>query len=145
MSLVFDSPFKVTQDASILEFESPEKVKVKRLLSYFDVEFTEDKTKSKHYPLDDFAKDEEELPSRVQTMANALWFTLLHHLEKTLEGHDEAITLSEGVKVGKVYTTLSNRFGAKHKENDVLPYLFIYKTEEGLELMSEINFGIEIY
>lgn len=143
MPLVFDKPIKLLQDCTILDVDCPAKDKAQSLLSHFDVKFISEKGKSKHYPLDDLAVDEEELPEKVQTIAESLWYTLSHHLQTAIDGLDTKPEV--GTKVGVVYTTVSNRFGSNYGKEEVLPYLFIYKSEKGLELMSEINFGIEVY
>lgn len=157
MTLVFDSlPKVVDLSADLNEIDTTEKSVATNLMSRFDIEYTEDKSKVKHYPLDDLITEDElvekGLEPKLKNLSNALWLTFNYHVNKALEDNDKVLALDAHAfgekpvasKLGKIYTTKANRFGAKHSD-EVKPYLFVYQGEGGKELMSEINFGIEIY
>lgn len=138
------------------ESDTTEKSVATNLMGRFDIEYTEDKSKVKHYPLDDLITEdeltEEGIEPKLKNLSNALWLTFNYHINKALadKGKDlvlEARTFGDKPvvsKLGKIYTTKANRFGVKHSDK-VKPYLFVYQGKEGKELMAEINFGIEVY
>lgn len=138
------------------ESDTTEKSVATNLMGRFDIEYTEDKSKVKHYPLDDLITEDEltegGIEPKLKNLSNALWLTFNYHVNKALADKGKHLVLDARTfgdkpvvsKLGKIYTTKANRFGVKHSD-DVKPYLFVYQGKEGKELMSEINFGIEIY
>lgn len=138
------------------ESDTTEKSVAANLMGRFDIEYTEDKSKVKHYPLDDLITEDElaekGIEPKLKNLSSALWLTFNYHVNKALADKGKDLVLDSHTfgdkpvvsKLGKIYTTKANRFGAKHSD-EVKPYLFVYQGEEGKELMSEINFGIEIY
>lgn len=129
------------QSSTIQAVDSVEKQQALQLLSKFDVEYTSDRTKAKHYPLDDLVGSGGDFDSKVATASQALWLTLTHHLQNAINSAGD----KGEEKIGKVYVTNSNRFNVTNNSNDVKLYLFVYESDQGTELMGEINFGIEIY
>jgi hypothetical protein len=129
------------QSSTIQAADSVEKQQAFQLLSKFDVEYTSDRTKAKHYPLDDLVGSDGDFDSKVAAVSQTLWLTLTHHLQNAINSASEKVK----EKIGKVYVTNSNRFNVTNNSNEVKLYLFVYESDTGTELMSEINFGVEIY
>lgn len=158
MPIVLDKPIirVVDMTTELNDSDTTEKSVAASLIGRFDIEYTEDRDKVKHYPLDDLITEDElaeqGFEAKLKNLSTALWLTFNYHVNKALEDNDKVLALDAHTfgekpvvsKLGKIYTTKANRFGAKHS-NEVKPYLFVYQGEHGKELMSEINFGIEIY
>lgn len=140
---------------------SKEKTQALKLLSQFDIEWSEDRTKVKHYPLDDYSQtsDSQDLAERIDRMSKVLWHTVAGYIENELpitaptydDGLLKAMELGERPakpkKIGKIYTCQPAKFGTINKPTEVVQlYLYSYKLEDGsIELQGEVNFGIEIY
>lgn len=140
---------------------SKEKTKALKLLSQFDIEWSEDRTKVKHYPLGDYSQtsDSHDLAERIERMSKVLWHTVAGYIEKelpiTATVYDDGLLKpmqvgerpAKAKKIGKIYTCQPDKFGTINKPTEVVqPYLYSYKLEdESTELQGEINFGIEVY
>jgi len=141
--------------------ECKEKAKALKLLSQFDIEWSEDRSKVKHYPLDDYSQtsDSQDLAHRIVRMSSVLWHTVAGYLENaipiTAPVYDDGLIKplnwderpAKPKKIGKIYTCQPARFSKVNVPVEVVqPYLFSYKLEDGsTELQGEVNFGIEIY
>lgn len=158
MPVVLDKPIirVVDMTTELNDSDTTEKSVAVSLIGRFDIEYTEDKDKVKHYPLDDLITEDElaeqGFEAKLKNLSTALWLTFNYHINKALADKGKDLVLPAHAfgdkpvtsKLGKIYTTRANRFGAKHSD-EVKPYLFVYQGDEGIEMMSEINFGIEIY
>lgn len=141
-----------------------DKEKALKLISKFDIEWSEDRSKVKHYPLDDYSETStpEDMADRIARISQVLWHTVVGYIEKELliafptydpdGGLLKAFPVGERKfvkpkKIGKIYTCQPARFVTVNVPVDVVqPYLYTYLNEDGgTEMMAEINFGIEIY
>lgn len=138
--------------------ENLEKIKATKLLSNFDIEWSEDVNKVKHYPLDDYSlySTSDDINSRIERLSKVLWLTVgtniqnasAHLLPKdTVEPMNFGDRPAKAKKIGKIYTCRPHRFNTVGVTVGVVqPYLYSYKLADGsTEMQAEINFGIEIY
>lgn len=156
------NPIQVVDQSSIIQVVgNKQKDKALKLLSKFDIEWSEDRTKVKHYALDDYSvtSNPEDLAERVERMSVAMWHTVAGYIEQALPitapiletGFIKPIEVgtrpTKTKKLGKIYTCRPARFGSVNVPVEVVqPYLYTYKDQTGgTEMQGEINFGIEIY
>ena len=137
----------VDVSSTIQSFDTQAKKQAQYLLSRFDFESKDTREGIKHYPLDSMCEDTpEDLSKELDNISSALWSIVKVKIEEAI--------CSSGIKfdygdssIGKITACGPNRFYGHHmKVDSVNPHAFTYTNEEGkLEIMAEINFGVEIY
>lgn len=150
-------PAKVyDQSKAIQVINSDTKSKALYYLSRFDFESSRSKLDIKHYPLDNMCENNaESLADTLVNMNEALWYTFVYVVEKAVEGAGldfdlQPVPFGEKpieTKLGKIKSCAPNRFTYVNTDvPTVQPYAFSYTNKEGkIEIMAEINFGVEIY
>jgi len=140
----------------IQQIDSVWKQQAQILLSRFDVVFDELARKEiKHYPLDDLASDWPNWEVKIKNLSAALWLNFIYVVNEKLTinnitGLIDPVEFDERVskdkKLGKITYCAANRFSTIGIEIPFGPLLFsIDKGEDGIEMMGEINFSVEIY
>ena len=128
------------------------------ILRHFDLQ-QGPRLQMKHYPLDDFTTDATQVQAKVSNASNALWMLMLTKVKEAVE--DKGISVGDLIaqerawgersstevkKIGKILFETANRFHlVDTKVETVKPYIFVYQSEEGFEIIAEINFTIEMY
>lgn len=161
MTIVLDTTtnkvIDLCQAVNLIENEA--KQSVMNLLKRFDFESTNEKAKTKHYPLNYTCDGSpEEIATALERISSACWRTLLRELQGVVIGshthaplkafaYDEAPKPKKlNVKLGKLYMCSPNRFSTVNKDvEEVKLFAFGYQFEDEYEVNGEINFGIEIY
>jgi hypothetical protein len=147
----------LSQAVNLIENEA--KQSVMNLLKRFDFETTNEKYKTKHYPLSYTCDGSpEEIATALERISSACWRTLLGQLQVIgMTARTplplKAYAYSEGpkprklnVKLGKIYMCSPNRFSHVNKDvEEVKLFAFGYQFDDEYEVTGEINFGIEIY
>lgn len=137
----------VDVSSTIQSFDTQAKKQAQYLLSRFDFERKNTRDGIKHSPLDSLCEDTpEDLAKELENISSALWFGLKVKIEEAINNSGIAFDYSNSI-IGKITTCGPNRFyGPQMNVDSVQPYAFTYTNKEGkLEIMAEINFGVEIY
>ena len=133
--------------STIQSFDTQAKKQAQYLLSRFDFERKNTREGINHYPLDSLCEDTpEDLVKELENISSALWFTVKVKIDQAIS--DSGIDFDYGDSIiGKITACGPNRFYGHHmKVDSVQPHAFTYTNKEGkLEIMAEINFGVEIY
>lgn len=147
----------LTQEINFIKSDA--KDNVMNLMRRFDFESTNEKSKTKHYPLNYTCEgSSEQITTALSRISSACWRTLLNELQSIVIGSQthaplKAYAYDEGpkpkrlsVKLGKVYMCSPNRFSHVNKEvEEVKLFAFGYQLEDEYEVNGEINFGVEVY
>lgn len=136
--------FAKVQDHSILmsQLDGSFKAQAEDVLSKFEIDSVSPRKFGKHYPIDNISS-EADLNTNLVTMAEAHWANFIGHVQIALG--DKVIGEE---KVGKIYIQPPHKFSyIQTKVEKLQPYAFSYYNvkEDHIEIMSEMNFGIEIY
>lgn len=137
----------VDVSSTIQSFDTQAKKQAQYLLSRFDFERKNTRDGIKHYPLDSLCEDTpEDLAKELENISSALWFTAKVKIDQAISDSGIDFDYSDSI-IGKITACGPNRFyGPEMNVDSVQPYAFTYTNKEGkLEIMAEINFGVEIY
>lgn len=137
----------VDVSSTIQSFDTQAKKQAQYLLSRFDFESKDTREGIKHYPLDSLCEDTpEDLVKELETISSALWFIVKVKIDQAISDSGIEFDYSDSI-IGKITACGPNRFyGPQMNVDSVQPYAFTYTNKEGnLEIMAEINFGVEIF
>jgi len=147
---------KVYDLTSIIStIESKDKANIERLLLRFDIEYTDDRSKVKHYTInyDCNTDNEVNIEHALALISNACWFTFCCKLaDAKHKGVEPGCLLKEGnpgentsakLKIGKVF--VSGPMTLNSKESLVPSSIEVYAFGYPGSVHGEINFGIELY
>lgn len=137
---------------TIKEIENEYKTEALYQLERFDIEYTDDKCKVKHYPLhyECSSQEPDQIAHSLKLISDACWFTLNRKLSDAKHSTAKiGILLKEGetkavnkLKLGKVFIAGPASFSyKKYIPSEVQVYAFQSKDY----VRGEINFGIELY
>lgn len=139
---LYDPQRVIDHSEAIANINNNSKQAALALLKHFDIIQDKTYTLSKHYVFDTDCENGT-LPDWLEKVSELAWSNFVTLVKSALGD-----TKFEGEKVGKIYVGTPKRFSWVGVDiNNLQPYAFTFYNakEDHLELMTEMNFGIEIY